>query len=226
MTTVLLWDIDGTLLTTGRAGVFALEQAAEALCGRPVDLQDMHTAGMTDAAIAGAILADCGVDPTPEHVARFLSIYGAALPAHLPRRQGAVLDGVAAILDDLAGEPGVLSLLLTGNVAAGAAAKLAHYGLDGWLSDGAFCEGLGPRADIARRALALAAERLDAAPDPERVFVIGDTPADIACGREVGVRTIGVASGAYDVGALEAAGAWHALPFLPEPAAFRLLLSL
>jgi len=222
--TVLLWDIDGTLLTTGRAGVFALEAAAERLVGRPVDLQEMHTSGLTDAQIARLIIEGAGLEPTHEHVAAFLAAYADALPAALPRRQGRVLDGVVAILEDLAEEPTVLSLLLTGNVAAGAKAKLTHYGLDAWLADGAFCEGPGERVEIARRALARATERLGREPRPERTFVVGDTPHDVSCGRAIGVRTIAVASGAHSVEELEATGPWKVVPALPDPPGFRALI--
>lgn len=226
MTVVLLWDIDGTLLLTARAGVFALEAAAERVAGRPVDLQAMHTSGMTDAEIAQVVLRDLAARDAPDAVAEFLETYAAALPEHLPRRQGRVLPGVVEILKDLAAERGVLSLLLTGNVRAGADAKLTHYGLAGHFDDGAFCEGPGPRAEIARRALALAAERLGSAPDPARCFVIGDTPADVACADAIGVRAIGVASGEWTARQLLDAGAWRAYAELPAPAEFRRLVGL
>jgi phosphoglycolate phosphatase len=223
MRTVLLWDIDGTLLSTARAGIFALEAAAREVCGAELDLQDLPTAGLTDGEIAATIIERCGGEADAETVAAFLEAMGRLLPDHLPRRQGRVLDGVGELLADLHDDPGVVSLLLTGNTRAGAAAKLAHYGLDRWLGDGAFCTGPAPRADIARRALELAAERLGARPDPARTFVIGDTPADVACGRAIGARTIAVASGSYGVDDLREAGAWRALDRLPAPAEFRRL---
>lgn len=223
LTTVLLWDIDGTLLTTGRAGVFALEEAAARLIGHPVDLQEMHTSGLTDAQIAERILHDHHVEATGERVAEFLEVYATALPGALPRREGRVLDGVTAILEDLAGEPQVLSLLLTGNVAIGARAKLAHYALDGWLTAGAFCEGPGERVEIARRALAMVGERLGRHPELERLFVIGDTPHDVTCGQAIGARTIAVASGAHSFEDLSATGAWRVLESLPNPEGFRAL---
>jgi phosphoglycolate phosphatase-like HAD superfamily hydrolase len=223
---VLLWDIDGTLLSTARAGVYALEEAALAACDVAVDLQDMHTAGMTDAEIAAQIVRTCGREPDDATVARFLEAYGEMLPRHLPRRQGRVMAGVEAVLEDLIDEPRAISLLLTGNVEAGARAKLAHYRLDRYLRDGAFCVGPGPRAEIARRAVALASARVGDPLDLARVFVIGDTPADVACGRAVGARTIAVATGAYGVDELEAAGAWRALAALPAPADFRRLVGL
>jgi phosphoglycolate phosphatase len=223
---ILLWDIDGTLLTTGRAGIFALEQAAREVCRTTIELDDMHTAGLTDAQIAARIISACGETPDQSAVLRFLDVYGAALPEHLPRREGRVLAGVEAILAELRGEPRALSLLLTGNVEPGARAKLAYYGLDGYLREGAFCTGLGDRAQIAREAVALAGRIARKPVDLDRTYVIGDTPADVLCGRAVGARTIAVASGAHTVEELAGYDPWSALPRLPGPDEFRLLVDL
>jgi phosphoglycolate phosphatase len=223
---VLLWDIDGTLLSTGRAGILALELAAREVLGATIELDDMHTAGMTDAGIAAEIIAACGASPDRATVVRFLEAYGSALPAYLSRRRGMVLGGVRAILDDLRDEPRAVGLLLTGNVEAGALAKLAHYGLDGYLRAGAFCTGPGERVEIARAALALAGRLVGRAVDLERTYVIGDTPADVACGRAVGARTIAVASGAYGVAELARHDPWCTLASLPEPDRFRSLVGL
>jgi phosphoglycolate phosphatase-like HAD superfamily hydrolase len=221
---LLLWDLDGTLLSTGRAGVFALEEAAEEVLGKQVDLRDMHTSGLTDAQIAELILD--GSADAPANIERFLDLYGAALPRHLPRRRGRVMPGVREVFEDLAGDEEVLSLLLTGNIRAGAEAKLRHYGLADVIADGAFCRGPGDRALIARAALEEAERRIGAAPDPRRTFVIGDTPRDVECARAMGLRSIAVATGEYGVAELERSGAWRAFEQLPEPAEFRLLLGL
>jgi phosphoglycolate phosphatase len=222
--TLLLWDLDGTLLTTGRAGVFALEEAAGEVLGFEVDLQDMHTSGLTDAQIAKLVLAEHGGDES--QVDRLLELYGAALPQSLYRRQGKVMPGVRQVFEDLAGDDQVLSLLLTGNTEAGALAKLRHYGLDAVIREGAFCERLGERVEIARVALELATERAGVAPDVSRTFVIGDTPRDVECAQALGAGSIGVATGQYDVDELVAAGAWRAVERLPEPDAFRKLVGL
>jgi phosphoglycolate phosphatase len=221
---VLLWDLDGTLLSTARAGVFALEEAAREVLGVEVDLQEMHTSGLTDAQIAELILD--GSPDAASNVARFLDLYGAALPRHLPRRQGSVMPGVREVFEDLAGDDRVLSLLLTGNIEAGAQAKLEHYGLADLISEGAFCRGPGERAEIAEAALGLAQERIGAAPDKRRTFVIGDTPRDVECARALGLLSIGVATGEYEVDQLAASGAWRVFERLPEPVLFRELVGL
>ncbi|HEY3020903.1 MAG TPA: haloacid dehalogenase-like hydrolase, partial [Solirubrobacteraceae bacterium] len=199
------------------------EAAAAEICGVEIDLQDLPTAGLTDGQIAATIIERCGDAADEATVLAFLEAMGRLLPDHLPRRQGRVHDGVADLLEDLDGDPHVISLLLTGNPRAGARAKLAHYGLDRWLADGAFCTGTASRADIARRAMALAADHLGEPPGAGRTFVIGDTPADIACAQAIGARAIGIASGAYGVDDLREAGAWRALDRLPEPPEFRRL---
>lgn len=222
---VLFWDIDGTLLSTGRAGVFALEAAAREVCGGEPDIQGLPTAGLTDAQIAEVIIESLGEDPEASTVDAFLRVYERELPAALPRRTGEVLHGVLAILEDLDGEASAVSLLLTGNTRAGARAKLRHYGLDAHLRHGAFCVGPGPRADIAREAWNLASEHAPGVA-PDCAYVIGDTPHDIACGKEIGARTIAVATGGYELSELRACRPWAAVERLPDPTTFRALIGL
>ncbi len=227
MTTVLLWDIDGTLLTTARAGIFALEDAASEVVGTRVGLADMDTAGLTDRQIAIDILERYGVTPDPLKIDRLLRRYGEQLPASLGRKRGAVLAGVEEILERLHPRTDVMSLLLTGNIEAGARAKLAHYGLDAYFSQGAFSDRTANRAAIAREALAIA-ETLVGRAVPgsspgivaEKLYVIGDTPHDIHCGKAINARVVAVASGAYDLESLRRYEPWWAIPRLPEPEVF------
>src|SRR6266849_3198239 len=172
MSTVLFWDVDGTLLMTGRAGMFAFEDALTDVCGVHADLQPLVTSGSTDTEVAALILRAVELEATPERVDAVLRAYERRLPASLPRRQGRVLPGVRAVLEDLEARYSVRSYLLTGNTPVGARAKLAHYGLERFFPDGAgaFSIDRGSRTDIARRALPLAA-------GAELVYVIGDTPA-------------------------------------------------
>jgi phosphoglycolate phosphatase-like HAD superfamily hydrolase len=217
--TVLFWDLDGTLLTTGRAGIFAFEEALAEMTGITSDLQQLFTAGLTDAEIAVLILEGADGDAAPGRVDEVLRAYERRLPASLHRRQGRVLPNVREVLEDLEGRDDVRSYLLTGNTPTGARAKLAHYDLARFFPDGggAFCLGPGARVEIARRALPLA-EHADAH------YVIGDTPADIACGNAIGARTIAVASGSHSVDELAAHEPWALLEQIPEPAAFRRLV--
>jgi phosphoglycolate phosphatase len=225
MTHVLLWDIDGTLLTTKRAGVFALEEAVREVLAVEPELATLRTAGMTDYQVAAAAIGVCGREADAPTVERFLRSYEAHLPGRLPLRAGHALPGVREIVDALRERPNVLSLLLTGNTPAGARAKLRHYGLDRYFDGGAFCVDAGDRDSIARRALAAAAERLGAPVDLDRAFVIGDTPHDITCARAIGARSVAVA-GTYTVAELREHDPWLALDGFPPPDRFLELLEI
>jgi phosphoglycolate phosphatase len=227
VTLYLFWDIDGTLLLTARAGIFALEEAAEQALVRRVDLATMLTAGLTDFEIAQEICRAEGVDD-PAAPAALLAAYERLLPERLGWRRGRVLPNVRENLDALAARDDVVNMLLTGNVAGGAEAKLRHYGLwEFFGAGGAFSVEGCDRPAIARRARELAAEHGGEVPPGERIVVIGDTPHDIRCGHAIGARTLAVATGpGYDLQALEACDPWAAVAELPEPATLELLLGL
>jgi phosphoglycolate phosphatase-like HAD superfamily hydrolase len=216
---VLFWDIDGTLLSTARAGMFAWEDALREVTGRDFDHNAIRTAGLTDYQIAKQTLELIGVAEDPALVERFLRRYEELLPAALPRRQGRVLDNVREILEHLRdARADVRSYLLTGNTRAGARAKLSHYRLSEFFSDGAFAEDVGARATIAVRALELA--RRAGPVGEETIFVIGDTPHDIECAKPIGAKTIAVATGGYSVEELRPHGPWRLFERLPAPAEF------
>ena len=225
MTTVIFWDIDGTLLTTARAGVLALEKAASEMLGSPVDLAELKMAGQIDRGIAATILQSSGLASEPTMIERLLQLYSNYLPAHLPQRQGSVLRGVREILDALHSRTDVLSLLLTGNIEATAWAKLTHYQLNAYFDGGAFADRAENRSAIARQALTLAQQRLGEVTS-ERLYLVGDTPDDIFCGQAIGARVIAVATGSYSLEALHQHQPWIALSYLPAPAEFLSLLSL
>jgi phosphoglycolate phosphatase len=223
MTTFLFWDIDGTLLTTARAGIFAWEDATQEVLGSRIDMAGMQTAGLTDAEIAVALVQHYG-DGEPAVAARLLDEYARHLPAALPRREGHVLPNVCENLEALSARDDVVNMLLTGNVAAGAEAKLRHYGLWEFFADtgGAFSVEGSDRPSIARAALARAG-----AHEPELTYVVGDTPHDISCGKHIEARTVAVATGpSYTLAQLQACEPWLALEELPEPGEFIALLGL
>ena len=216
--TVLFWDIDGTLLTTARAGVFAWEDAVRELTGREFELVRMRIAGLTDYQIAKRTFETLGIDTDETFLHRFVDRYGELLPTSLPRKQGKVLPNVREILEHLSKREDVRSYLLTGNTRAGARAKLTHYDLIHFFPDGAFAEDTRDRASIARRALDLA--KRGGAVHDDAVFVIGDTPHDIECANAIGARTIAVATGGYSLEELEAHHPWRAFNQLPPAEEF------
>jgi phosphoglycolate phosphatase-like HAD superfamily hydrolase len=213
---VLYWDIDGTLLSTARAGVPALEDGAEVVLGFRPDLSRMQTAGLTDRMIARQILVDAGRQPDEAAEARLLEAYATALPHRLTLRRGSVLPGVLEVLDALAEDPSVVNVLLTGNVRSGAAAKLTSYGLDHHFDLGGFAEDGVDRADIARAAVRRAEERHGEV--ARHGVLIGDTPYDVRAGREVGLRVIAVAGAVGSRALLEAASPWWLVDRLPAAA--------
>ena len=182
MTLYLFWDIDGTLLLTARAGVFALEEASEEVLGaarRP--LRRCRRPGMTDSEIAAELVrrARRRRPGAPRRLLRRLR--AAAAGRGSGWRQGRVLPNVRENLEALSGRDDVVNMLLTGNVAGGAEAKLRHYGLwDFFGAGGAFCVEGCDRPAIARRARELAAEHGGEVPPGERMVVIGDTPHDVS----------------------------------------------
>jgi phosphoglycolate phosphatase-like HAD superfamily hydrolase len=222
---LVFWDIDGTLLTTGRAGIFAWQEAVAVVAGVEADLWDFDTAGHPDFGIAERLLREVAGVPSPDAklIRRLVEGYEERLPAALGRRTGRVLPNVREILESLAQDRRGDSMLLTGNTRRGGQAKLKHYGLDGFLSDGGFSDGPADRSAIAEAALARARALGSRAP-ADRVFVVGDTPHDVRCAARIRARPIAVATGAYGTDALAEAGAWRVFAELPPAPEFLALL--
>jgi phosphoglycolate phosphatase-like HAD superfamily hydrolase len=216
--TVLFWDIDGTLLTTGKAGVPAWEEAVKEVIGRDFQLTTFRIAGLTDYQIAVRTFELLGVDVNDDTIRRMVRRYEELLPEALPLKQGHVLPNVREILDLLEGRDDVRSYLLTGNTRGGAKAKLTHYDLFRYFADGAFAEDASDRSVIATRALELARR---AGPVNDRaVFVVGDTPHDIQCANAIGVRTVAVATGGYSLDELKSHHPWRVFAQLPPASKF------
>lgn len=222
--TVLFWDIDGTLLTTGKAGVPAWEAAVRETTGKEFQLSSIRVPGLTDYQIAARTFELLGVEPGDGLLDRMVTRYEDLLPSTLPLKQGHVLPNVREILDALCAREDVRSYLLTGNTRRGARAKLTHYDLFKYFPDGAFAEDQGLRASIAARALELA--RRNGPVAEERIFVIGDTPHDIEAAGAIKARTIAVATGGYSVDELSAHRPWRVFEQLPAPAEFLELIGL
>jgi phosphoglycolate phosphatase-like HAD superfamily hydrolase len=216
---VLLWDIDGTLLNTDRAGLYAWMQAAEEIHGGPLDASGLSMAGMTDPLIADITVNDLMDREGQDDIApRLLERYLELLPEWLPRRSnGFIQPNVLATLETLAPHSDFEHALLTGNIERGGRGKLAHHGILDFFVWGAFADDEPIRRDIARNARAEAERRHG--PKVE-LFVIGDTRHDIDCGRAVGAKTIAVATGGATIEELEDHDPWWLLEHLPEPTEF------
>ena len=220
--TILFWDIDGTLLTTGKAGVPAWEGAVRETTGKEFQLSSIRVPGLTDYQIAARTFELLGVPTTGDVLKRMVPRYEELLPSTLPLKQGRVLPNVREILESLRARTDVRSYLLTGNTRAGAGAKLTHYDLLKYFPDGGFAEDQGNRSTIAKRALELA--RRSGPVTADRIFVIGDTPHDIECAAPIDARTIAVATGGFTVEELSAYHPWRVFAELPPPSEFRRLI--
>ncbi len=196
---LLLWDIDGTLLTTGGAGVNALANALNRVFD--VDFQpkdgDPDIGGRTDRFIADALLKRFGKEPSEENIRLFLEGYLEELPKQLASRPGAVFGGVLDILKEAHDRPDLAQGLLTGNLQRGARIKLSHYKIHHYFEFGAFADDSAIRNELGPHARRRAFERHQYDFPPEHIFIIGDTPHDIACGKAIGAQTIAVATGTF-----------------------------
>jgi phosphoglycolate phosphatase-like HAD superfamily hydrolase len=151
--------------------------------------------GRTDRAIIADLFRMHVLEETDENRRRLVAAYLRHLPACLRRCAGRVLPGIASLLEQLAGRGDVALGLLTGNLRAGARVKLGHFGLFDYFAFGGYGDEHLDRDDVAREALAAVRQSLDGAVDPGRIWVVGDTPLDIACARAIGARVAAVATG-------------------------------
>ena len=215
-TRVVLFDIDGTLIRGDGAAKRSFEASLVAVFGTAGDTS-IPFDGKTDPQIARELMRAAGFDDAviDAGIDAVVAGYLARLRAEVARGTGRfeTLPGVAALLDALAGREGVVLGLVTGNVAPGAAVKLDAAGIDrSRFRVGAYGSDAEHRPelpDIARRRAEVIIGVPVAGAD---VIVIGDTPADIACARPIGARSVGVASGRYGVDALAAHDAAIVLP--------------
>jgi phosphoglycolate phosphatase len=215
---VCLFDIDGTLIHTRGAGMAALREGMREAFGiaEPTDRVAVH--GRTDRGITRDFFRHHGVDDIPAHWERFREAYLRVLPGTLAARPGTVLPGVLLLLETLAARRDIALGLLTGNTREGARIKLAHYGLDRYFAFGGFGDDHLERDDVAREALGEVASRLNGNVNLERVWVIGDTPMDVRCGRAIGARVIAVATGNHSRDELAGARPDHLATDFADPA--------
>jgi phosphoglycolate phosphatase-like HAD superfamily hydrolase len=200
---LLLWDIDGTLVCTDRAGERALLEVLRETYRRdfggklPVQL-----AGRTDTSIFLDLMAHLQEDAGPAAAKRFGEAYLALLPKMLRAGNAKLHPGIQAALEAVREHPDMHQALLTGNLREGARLKLSHLGIWNYFEFGAFADDSSNRNELGPFALARAKEKLGIDFPPERVWIIGDTPHDIACGQAIGAKTLAVATGSFTVAEL------------------------
>ena len=215
--TLVLFDIDGTLVSTGGAGAVAWKQAFEDLHGVPADIGKFTDAGMTDPDV-GARTFEAVLDrkPTPHELTQLIQRRLEHLPEAIAQSEGyRVLPGVAERLRQLSHDGHLLGLI-TGNGDGAAFVKLSRGDLMRWFSFGAYATAGVDRAGIVRRAVERGEAMLGCDVPNSDIFVIGDTPLDVQAAHAVDCTAIAVATGHHDAAALREAGADHVLETLEQ----------
>jgi phosphoglycolate phosphatase-like HAD superfamily hydrolase len=216
-TVAILFDIDGTLITTGGAGAIAWRLAFDELYGIPADIGEFTDAGMTDPEVGRLTFASAiGWDPSTEELERVMERRLAYLPQAVAESEGyTVLAGVEELLPRLVSQ-GYLVGLTTGGVEAAARIKLERASLNGYFSFGGYGSDSTDRTELTKRAIQRAGATYGGKLHGSRCLVVGDTPLDIHAARGAGAVSVGVASGHFSVDELRDAGADHVLASLEE----------
>lgn len=194
----VLFDIDGTLLLTGGAGHVAFAETFQEIFKITEIPKGISFAGRSDRAICQDIMQSCGIEPSLENWQRFFDEYQTRLEPVLAKQEGSVLPGVLKLLSQLEQDEHVVVGLLTGNTEFGAKAKTTAYGLNGNFAFGGYGDERTNRNDIAADAHLAANQFVESSQGAGTLcgtMVIGDTPADVECGRAIDAYVVAVATG-------------------------------
>jgi phosphoglycolate phosphatase len=214
----VLFDIDETLVSTGGAGARSWTWAFKELWDADADIAKYTRGGMTDPEVGRRTFEGVmGRAPTDREMAQLLAGYLQRLPEEVATSPGyRVLPGVPELLPRLASR-GVLLGITSGAMEASAHIKLSRADLNRYFSFGGFGSDSNDRAELTLKAIERAEVIRGHQLDRQRVFVVGDTPLDIAAGHHCGAVAVGVATGKYSVEDLEGSGADRVLGSLAEP---------
>jgi len=207
---LFLFDIDGTLIQSGRAGLRGMNLAFERLYGHRQALDGVPFAGRTDRAIVRQVFEKFGYDATDQEITKLRDAYCEDLATEILRPvadPSGILPGVERLLDRLSSDGAPPLGLLTGNFARGAAIKLGHFGLFKRFRFGAFGDDHVDRRDLVPVAIAAARGAGVDIESPGAAIVIGDTPLDVECAHAHGARAVAVATGPFSTAQLARAGA-------------------
>ncbi len=216
---LILFDIDGTLLLSGRAGLRAMTRAFQDTFGISDAFKGESFGGRTDSFLVSRALKMAGLPDTIENHHRFRDVYLPLLAEeiqHPGQGHKGVMPGARELLEALEDFDHLHLALLTGNYREAAEIKLQHFELWDFFEWGAFSDDHHDRNELVPIARARAETYDIPAAAIERVIVIGDTPHDIECARVAGATSITVATGGYTVAQLQNAGADVALPDLSD----------
>jgi phosphoglycolate phosphatase len=199
MVRLVLFDIDGTLIRSGGAGVRAFTLAFSEEFGFE-GADKLNFCGRTDYSLAREFFNLKGVKPTPALFDRFFDAYLCRLQRLLKESHGSVCPGIVEFMESARAlpQPPVIGLL-TGNIRRGAEVKLRHYQLWEQFVFGAFADDSEDRNQIAVAARKRGGDYLRRPLDGSEIVVIGDTPLDVQCGRAIGAKVLAVATGFFSV---------------------------
>jgi len=218
---LVLFDLDGTLMLSGGAGMRGMSRAFRDLYGVENSFEGISPDGKVDPGLFREMAANHDVDLGPDeqtNLDRLRESYTEHLAEEMPKSEAAVLmPGFPELLNRLSGMSGVELGLLTGNYEQTARIKLDRFGLNVYFPFGAF----GSDDDIRENLVPLAVARAEEHTGRQigmgpHVIIVGDTPRDVACGKAHGARTVAVATGSYDVESLLETGADIALQDFSE----------
>ena len=207
-TRAILFDIDGTLITTGGASDRAWKRAFKEIQDVDVDIPAVTGKGVPDPEVGRAVFRNAvGREPTPEEADALMRRRLDHLPEEVDnspafRLQDCVLELLEKLTDD-----GVLLGLTTGNVEEAAHIKLQRANLNRFFSFGGYGSDSPDRTELTKKALERAEIVSGQSIEPEQCFSCGDTPRDVEAGHGAGIRVIGVATGEFTVEQLKEAGA-------------------
>jgi phosphoglycolate phosphatase len=210
MSKVVLFDIDGTLVLTGGAGVRAMNRVFAEVLGMEDALTGVAVAGRTDWIILHDAMVNAGQELTTELLDALRSRYVQLLQdeiQHAGKGIKAVMPGVRELLERLSTRPDVFLGLVTGNFEAAARIKLEYFDLWRYFRCGAFGDDSRDRNELVPFALTRAKRCGLTDASPHDVLVVGDTPHDVACALAAGATPIGVATGSYTVDQIRDSGA-------------------
>ena len=216
-TQAILFDIDGTLITTGGASDRAWKRAFKELQGVDVDVPAVTGKGVPDPEVGRVVFRNAlGREPTQEESDALMRRRLDHLSEEVESSPGfEVHDGVLDLLEKLI-DDGLLLGLTTGNVEEAAHIKLQRANLNRFFSFGGYGSDSPDRTELTKTALERAEFVSGDTLDPDRCFSCGDTPRDVEAGHGAGIRVVGVATGEFTVEELREAGADAAVKTLRE----------
>jgi phosphoglycolate phosphatase-like HAD superfamily hydrolase len=213
----VLFDIDGTLITTGGAGAVAWDRAFRELYDKPADIDEFAHAGMTDPEVGRMTFTGVmGREPSKKELASVMARRQHYLTETVVESKDyRVMDGVEETLTRLV-EAGTLLGLTTGNVETAAHTKLSRANLNRFFSFGGYGSDSTDRVELTKRGVERGIVVAGGSLRKEECISVGDTPLDVSAGHGAGIRVVGVATGDFTVEQLRDVGADWAIPSLDD----------